>query len=331
MATRMRRVGRRKPLLRVILAEDVKSSGGEGKDLTIRMLYLPAVLLAAVLLACAAALLALSEKAEATFPGKNGKIAYVGGGIYTINPGGVGNAKVANGETPAYAPNGKRIAYSSWDGHDSEIYTIRVGGGGKTQVTHNITEDFYPAYSPDGKKIAYAGSGRNDSEIYTINVGGGDRFKVTNNGTYDFHPSFSPDGKKIAYDGNDGEIYTINTDGTGKFNVTNDNKDDYNPIYAPKGKKIAYVSYDDPDSEIYTINAGGGGKFKVTNNGKDDDDPSYSPNGKKIAYTGYKVFESSDDEDFDSEIYTINIGGGGKSQVTNSKYSSSDPSWGSRP
>src|SRR5215217_401864 len=57
-------------------------------------LYLPALIVAAaVLIACAAAVLAVSREAEATFPGKNGKIAYVAWGftsaaaeIYTINP-----------------------------------------------------------------------------------------------------------------------------------------------------------------------------------------------------------------------------------------------------
>jgi hypothetical protein len=59
-----------------------------------RKLYLPALIVAAaVLMACVAALLAVSEKAEATFPGKNGKIAYTGTGatddeIYTIKAGG---------------------------------------------------------------------------------------------------------------------------------------------------------------------------------------------------------------------------------------------------
>jgi hypothetical protein len=55
------------------------------------MLYLPALIVAGVLAACAAALLALSEKAEATFPGKNGRIAYWRNdtrNIYTIDPGG---------------------------------------------------------------------------------------------------------------------------------------------------------------------------------------------------------------------------------------------------
>ena len=59
-------------------------------------LYLPVRIVAAVMMACAVALLAVSQKAEATFPGKNGRIAYsafdLDGGvdetIYTIKPGG---------------------------------------------------------------------------------------------------------------------------------------------------------------------------------------------------------------------------------------------------
>ena len=86
------RVGRRDPLLSEIIEKDGNPRGGEGNDLTSRTLYLPALIVAGVLMACAAALLALSEKAEATFPGNNGRIVYEfwGGrqGIYTSNPSG---------------------------------------------------------------------------------------------------------------------------------------------------------------------------------------------------------------------------------------------------
>ena len=49
--------------------------------------------------------------AEATFPGKPGKIAYEGN-----------------------------------DGTDSEIYTIKPGGGGKVKVTDNATNDLEPSW-----------------------------------------------------------------------------------------------------------------------------------------------------------------------------------------
>ena len=63
-----------------------------------------------------------ARPAEATFPGKPGKIAYSG----------------------EEGPNG-----------DREIYTINPGGGGKVQLTDNTTADFFPSYSPSGKKIDY--------------------------------------------------------------------------------------------------------------------------------------------------------------------------------
>jgi hypothetical protein len=140
--------------------------------------------------------------AEATFPGKNGKIAYSGFDgndfeIYTISPGGGGKSRVTNNDKddglPSYSPNGKKIAYAGYDGNDDEIYTINAkGGGGRVQLTHNTTADYDPDYSPNGKKIAYQGQEGPDAdfEIYTINSGGGGRFNVTDNGTEDYEASW---------------------------------------------------------------------------------------------------------------------------------------------
>jgi Tol biopolymer transport system component len=146
-----------------------------------------------LLVACAAAVSAVSEKAETTFPGKNGKIAIVDGVLYTINPNGSGKTKVTNtgasGYPIDYSPNGKKITYTSYEGDndgnptgpqkDAEIYTIDVGGGGKTNVTHNNRYDGSPSYSPNGKKIVYTGGDGRNPDIYTINVGGGGESLVT--------------------------------------------------------------------------------------------------------------------------------------------------------
>jgi hypothetical protein len=88
-----------------------------------RTLDLPVLIAAAVKVACVVALSAVSEKAEATFPGKNGKIAYQDWfslGIYTINPNGSGKAKVTEPcnypSLPDYSPTGKKITYTSCEG-----------------------------------------------------------------------------------------------------------------------------------------------------------------------------------------------------------------------
>ena len=69
---------------------------------------------------CGGAVSGLGE-AEATFPGKNGKIAYNSGGvIYTINPDGSAKTKVANtrvsGYPIDYSPDAKKITYTSYEG-----------------------------------------------------------------------------------------------------------------------------------------------------------------------------------------------------------------------
>ena len=243
-----------------------------------------------------------ARTAEATFPGKNGRIAYTGIDkhghdfeIFTIKPSGRGRVRVthdkAHQEHFSFAPNGKKIAYSAPDRHseeiysaDEEIYTMNVGEGSRFQVTNNNRHDIAPAYSPDGKRIAYEAVDRSQSvsNIYTINATGGKPFKVTHNKSYDSHPvysslpDYSPSGKRIAYVGSDGhghtEIYTNNVGGGDKFQVTNNNANDFDPTYSPDGKKIAYVGR----AGIYTIKVTGGKPFNVTNNTTDYvGDPSW--------------------------------------------------------
>ena len=104
------------PVLGVILTSSAEVRGSpllrqrRGIQIARRWtLYLPVMIAATV--ACAVALSAVSENAEATFPGKNG-----------------------------------RIAYSGYDGNDYEIYTIKAGGRGKTKLTHNTADDAAPSW-----------------------------------------------------------------------------------------------------------------------------------------------------------------------------------------
>jgi Tol biopolymer transport system component len=310
---------------------------------TRRSLHLPALLgtlAAAVLVACAVALLAVSKEAEATFPGKNGRIGYNSNGvIYTINPDGSAKTKVTDtyvsGYPIDYSPTGKKITYTSYEGFndgkdtgpqkDAEIYTIKVGGGAKTNVTNNNRDDEDSSYSPDGKRIAYTHWDGHDLEIYTVNTNGTATFQVTNNGTNEFDPSYAPDGKKIVFSGEESnfwplftyavEIYTIGVHGKNRVQLTNNATYDYFPDYSPDGRRIAYSGSGEKSTNIYTISARGRDKTKVTKG----DDPDYSPDGKKITYyIG---------NDLHGVIYTINVGGGGKSRVTEG----SNPAWGSRP
>jgi dipeptidyl aminopeptidase/acylaminoacyl peptidase len=91
----------------------------------------------APLLSSGTALLNAVKPAEATFPGKNGK-----------------------------------IAFQSDSGGSYEIYTMNRNGTEIDKLTTNRAEDEDPAFSPDGKKILFMSERDGDSDIYTMTVKG---------------------------------------------------------------------------------------------------------------------------------------------------------------
>jgi Tol biopolymer transport system component len=117
----------------------------------------------------------------------------------------------------------------------------------------------------------------------------------------------------------DWDIYTTKVGGGGTTQVTDNNKYDFAPSYSPSGEKLAYECYAGIDTDICTISVRGGSKFNVTKNDTDDFNPDYSPDGNRIAYEGFegRIGENPSD-DASTNIYTIKVGGGGKSRVTNS-------------
>jgi hypothetical protein len=86
------------------------------------------------------------QTAEATLPGKNG-----------------------------------RIAYAARDGQDMDIFTVSPNFGAPVQLTFNTTSDHSPSYSPDGNRIAYVDNAGNTGQIFTMNTDGTGKFQVTPN------------------------------------------------------------------------------------------------------------------------------------------------------
>lgn len=130
---------------------------------SIRTLYLPALIVVTVLMACAAALLAVSEKAEATFPGNNGRIAYsafdrgVDETIYTIKPGGGAKTKITKGYQPSFLLPGKRIASTVLGGNSTRDAFSKTHQGFKPSAgkgpAYNASEKLQLAKTEDGARV----------------------------------------------------------------------------------------------------------------------------------------------------------------------------------
>jgi TolB protein len=179
--------------------------------------------------------------------------------------------------TPAFSPNGKKIAFvSTRDGDKYQIYTINANGSNVTRLTTDSTVAFYnPVFSPDGKKIVYySEKGDSKDQIWVMNADGSNQTLLTNNIGHNIFPAFSHDGKKIIFSSSkrdtiaDGSyvegsfVYTINVDGSNLAKVGSINS--FFARFSPDGKKIAYIAGKFPETAVYIANADGSGVVKVT-------------------------------------------------------------------
>jgi len=233
-----------------------------------------------------AGLLLCVTPAFATFPGRNGDIAFDAGdsqsssiGTYpnNLNPVGVGSGYDFD---PAWTADGQTIAFSrdlAFGDQNFDIFVPGCCGDGDT----GLAGGRHPTWSPDGSRIAFADFG----SIHAMNADG--TGQVLLSGPSDTAPNWSPDGSRITFqssrDGNP-EIYVMSPSGSGQTRLTTDPGVDEQPNWSPDGQKIAFSSNRDGDYEIYAMNADGSGVTKLTNDTADQRNPAWSPDGTKIAF-----------------------------------------------
>ncbi len=121
---------------------------------------MPRVVVIAAATVFAVILSLVSVPAQATWPRRDGRIAFVKGNqIYTIRPDGSGLSKrtyVGKNYRPEWSPSGQRIAYT----HEPaagvrEIWVMRAGSQ-KTRITQGGNATAGPSWSPDGGWLAFA-------------------------------------------------------------------------------------------------------------------------------------------------------------------------------
>jgi WD40 repeat protein len=72
--------------------------------------------------------------------------------------------------TPAWSPDGTRIAFSGMKGGVTDIYTVDIASGEVRALTNDLYSDLQPSWSPDGADIAFT-SDRFTSSIERLEFG----------------------------------------------------------------------------------------------------------------------------------------------------------------
>jgi len=187
----------------------------------------------------------------------------------------------------SWSPNGREVAYVSFDTGRSAIYLHDLIENRREKVAEFPGINSAPRYSPDGKNLAMVLSKDGNPEIYVMNLATRALRRMTQNRAIDTEPTYSPDGSKIAFTSDRGgkpQVYQLDAR-TGKFDARLTKEGDYNarPQHMPDGKHLIFVHR---KSGVFHIAWSSLVKddFRILTQTNLDESPSVAPNGAMLIY-----------------------------------------------
>ena len=163
--------------------------------------------------------------------------------LFVIAADGSHSRKLMNGSmgNPSWSPGGGTIAFD-WD---LDIWTIKPGGTGLTQVTDIRSMSTYgqvggptyferPTWSPDGGTIAFMSQPRKLWTVPATAVGSSSPTALPIGGYDPGYPAWSPDGAKIAFDQltsfpNPAGLYVVGAAGGAPIRIADGEQPDWGP------------------------------------------------------------------------------------------------------
>jgi Tol biopolymer transport system component len=214
--------------------------------------------------------------AQASFPGRNGRIAFVrpGEGIFTVKPDGTSRKRVTPADAPgggcdaepSFAPSGLELAFQTCDParHSTAVGVMGVKGTDRRLVvTESAAVAFpqTPAFSPGGLRIAFAG-GASTTRLSSVRLDGTGRRRLHQEG---YSPAWSRGGLAYTVPVNRtrwcnstqlDDVYALDPTLTEARRLTK-NHGSYSPDWSPDGLRVAYT-------RDYSVSSGDANRVRGT-------------------------------------------------------------------
>lgn len=224
--------------------------------------------------------------------------------------------------TPAWSPDARSIAYTSYMQIHPQILVSNVYQGTRESLTDEKTSNLQPIYSPDGSRVAFMSQRDGNSEIYVMNRNGSGLRRLTNNNSADSTPTWSPTGGQIAFTSDRSgspQVWVMDSDGLNLRRLTFSESWADRATWSPAPyNEIAYAGRSGPGFDIKIYDVASGKTWSLTDGIGSNESPAFSANGRHLAFTSTRQGKV--------QVFTMARDGKGLRQITrvgNNKF----PNW----
>jgi hypothetical protein len=172
---------------------------------------------------------------------------------------------------PAWAPDGRRVAFSGLSGGFNDLFVYDLDTNQLTRLTNDPYSELHPAWSPDGRQIAF-GTDRFTSSLDTIRVGD-QRIGVIDVETRQIRevagfenaknisPRWTPDGRALYFLSNRQgitNVYRTSLDGGEVRQITNlltgvSGFTALSPAMSFGGGRLVFSAYEEDGYNVYAL------------------------------------------------------------------------------
>ena len=188
--------------------------------------------------------------------------------------------------SPSWAPNGKDLAYVSFETGRPAVFRQNLVTGARQQLTNFKGLNGAPSWSPDGSKMALVLSKDGNPEIYQLDLRSNQFSRLTRHFAIDTEPTWMPDGKHILFTSDRGgtpQIYKLNVASKATERLTFRGNYNARASLAPDGRTLGLVHRESGVFHIASFDLKTRRLIELTET-RLDESPTVAPNGAMLMY-----------------------------------------------
>ena len=188
--------------------------------------------------------------------------------------------------SPAWSPDGRRLAYVSFETERPAIYIQDLASGQRVRATSFQGINGAPAWSPDGRRLAMSLSKDGQPEIYVMDIASREFQRITNSSSIDTEPAWAPDGRSLLFtsDRSGGpQLYRHDFGSGQQQRLTFTGNYNARGRFAPDGESIFLVHRSSNGYQVARQDLDSG-RLVVLSDSRWDESPSVAPNGTMVIF-----------------------------------------------